>query len=96
MISSPSLILIILTPIRKTIERGDFAAIEFDVALVDFVPEKIQLGSEFVFGDLDMPRTRSAIRAVVPAIAPALQGVFKSKWSIFGPDAKRLLARVVE
>jgi hypothetical protein len=35
--SSPSLTLIILSPIRKSIERGDFAASEIDVALVDFL-----------------------------------------------------------
>jgi len=45
----------LLYAIRKSIERGDFAAIEVDVALVDFLPEKIQLGIEFVFLDVDMP-----------------------------------------
>jgi len=52
---SPSLTLIILSPIRKSIERGDFAASEVDVVLVDFLPKKIQLGIEFVLFDVDMP-----------------------------------------
>jgi hypothetical protein len=44
----------LLYAIRKSIERGDFAAIEVDVALIDFLPEKIQLGIEFVFLDVDI------------------------------------------
>jgi hypothetical protein len=41
--------------VRKSIERGDFAVIDIDVALVDFLPEIIQFSIAFVFFDIDTP-----------------------------------------
>ena len=80
----------VLCAARKSIERGDFAAIDLDVALVDFIPEKIQLGISVMLIDVDMPCPRPAIAAVVPAITSAFQSLLEFERSIFSPDAKRL------
>jgi hypothetical protein len=50
-----------LRPIGKSIERGEFATIDVDVALVDFVPEKMQLGVKLVLFDVDIPRPPPAV-----------------------------------
>ena len=48
-------------------ERGDFAAVEVNVALVDFVTEKIQLDYEFVLFDVDVSRPRPDAKRLAAA-----------------------------
>jgi hypothetical protein len=73
--------------IREPVDRTHCLYSGFDIPQIDGRSQELDLVCLADFIDVDVPRSWSAVSAIVPAISPFLQLVFEIERGLFRPNA---------